>query len=178
MVEEAILRRLGVANQRSAIAVRRICGRARRTPAFEAWFEKYDSYNAPDRSISYYTKGQILGVLLDLAIRDATENHRSLDDVLRRMNAEYAQQHKFYDESEGIRAAVEEVSGKSFQDFFERYVSGTVEIPYNDLLGVAGLELKEDTAGAGDSQYLISEVARPTERQRRILAGFLRGRTD
>ena len=145
--------------------------------SLEAWFEKYEVYNAPDRSISYYGKGQVLGVLLDLAIRDATDSHHSLDDVLRRMNAEYAQQHKFYDESEGVRASVEEVAGKSFQDFFHRYVSGTDEIPYNDLLGVAGLELKESGNGE-DPRYSIAEVAHPTERQRRILAGFLRGRTD
>ena len=50
--------------------------------------------------------------MLDLAIRDATDNHKSLDDVFRLMNAEYAQQGKFYNDSEGIRAAVEEVAGK------------------------------------------------------------------
>ena len=64
----------------------------------DTWLEKYDGYSRPDRSISYYNKGQILGVLLDLSIRDATDNHRSLDDVLRRMNVEYAQQGRFYDE--------------------------------------------------------------------------------
>ncbi len=45
---------------------------------------------------------------------------------------------RFYDDSNGIRSAVEEVAGKSFEDFFSRYVSGTVEIPYNDLLAAAG----------------------------------------
>jgi predicted metalloprotease with PDZ domain len=144
----------------------------------EAWFEKYEGYNAPDRSISYYTKGQILGVLLDLAIRDATDNRRSLDDVFRRMNVEYAEQHKFYNESEGIRAAIEEVAGKSFQDFFDRYVSGTAEIPYNELLGRAGLELKSGPAGEEDGRSSIVETAHPSERQRHILDGFLRGRTD
>ena len=50
--------------------------------SLDAWLEKYDDYNAPDRSISYYNKGQLLGVLLDLSIRDATGNRKSLDDVL------------------------------------------------------------------------------------------------
>ena len=87
-------------------------GRASEESSLDAWLEKYDDYNLPERSISYYNKGQILGVLLDLAIRDATDNHKSLDDVMRRMNDEYAKQGKFYDDSEGIRAVVEEVSGK------------------------------------------------------------------
>jgi predicted metalloprotease with PDZ domain len=152
--------------------------------SLDAWFEKYDGYGDPQRSISYYDKGQILGVMLDLAIRDATDNHKSLDDVLRRMNMEYAQQGKFYDDSEGIRAVVEEVAGRSFEDFFRRYVSGTDEIPYDDFLGIAGLHLKSAaslqdrfavTTGASDG---ITEIDHPTERQRRIREGLLRGTTD
>lgn len=152
--------------------------------SLDAWLEKYDAYNAPDRSISYYDKGQILGVLLDLAIRDATDNRKSLDDVLRRMNEEYAKKGKFYDDSNGIRAAVEEVTGKSFEDFFGRYVSGTTEIPYNDFLSMAGLELKpsaaepEDRSGQPSGRFSISEIAHPGERQRRTREGLLRGTTD
>ena len=47
-------------------------------------------YNEPPFSISYYNKGQLLGVMLDLAIRDATANSKSLDDVLRMMNERFA----------------------------------------------------------------------------------------
>ncbi len=140
--------------------------------SLDAWFEKYDAYNTPDRSISYYDKGQIIGDMLDLAIRDATDNHKSLDDVFRFMNETFAKQGKFYDETKDIRAAVEEVAGKSFQEFFLRYVSGAEEIPYNDFLGFAGLRLKTD---AGLS---ISEISHPTDRQRRIREGFLHGTTD
>jgi len=152
--------------------------------SLDAWFEKYDGYNLPDRSISYYDKGQIVGVLLDLAIRDATDDHKSLDDVLRRMDDEYARQGKFYNDSEGIRAVVEEVAGKSFEDFFRRYVSGVDPIPYNDFLAIAGLQLKTDGAQGTDlgadpgGQYSISEIAHPTERQRRIREGILHGSSD
>jgi predicted metalloprotease with PDZ domain len=44
------------------------------TSGQEAWFEKYSNYNRPDRSISYYNKGEILGFLLDLGIRNASRN--------------------------------------------------------------------------------------------------------
>jgi predicted metalloprotease with PDZ domain len=140
--------------------------------SLDAWFEKYDGYNGPDRSISYYDKGQILGVLIDLEIRDATENHKSLDDVFRLMNDKFAKQGKFYDESTDIRASIEQVAGKSFDEFFRRYISGIAEIPYNQILAVAGLELKTD------SGYSISEIGRATDRQRRIREGMLRGSTD
>jgi len=153
--------------------------------SLDAWFEKYDGYNVPDRSISYYNKGQILGVLLDLAIRDATDNHKSLDDVFRLMNAEYAQQGKFYDDDTGIRAAVEEVAGESFEDFFRRYVAGTDELPYDRFLALAGLQLKpipgrvDQTPDSPAGQaYSIVEIDHPTERQLRIREGLLRGATD
>ena len=152
--------------------------------SLDAWFEKHDGYNDPSRSISYYNKGQILGVMLDLAIRDATDNHKSLDDVLRRMNVEYAEQGKFYDDSEGIRAVVEEVAGKSFEEFFRRYVSGTDEIPYDDFLRIAGLRVistgqaEGSAAAPAESSYAITEIDHPTERQRRIRDGILRGATD
>ena len=50
--------------------------------SLDTWFDKYDAYNLADRSISYYNKGQLIGDMLDLAIREATDNHKSLDDVL------------------------------------------------------------------------------------------------
>jgi len=153
--------------------------------SLDAWFEKYDAYNSPDRSISYYDKGQILGVLLDLSIRDATDNRKSLDDVMRLMNQQYAHQGKFYNDSDGVRAAVEQVSGKNFEDFFRKYVAGTDEIPYADFFGVAGLELKIEPppgvqSGASDKtpRCWVSEISGANERQRRIRDGILRGTND
>jgi predicted metalloprotease with PDZ domain len=66
------------------------------------------------------------------------------------MNDEYAKAGKFYNDSEGIRAVVEGVSGKSFEDFFSRYVSGTDEIPYEDFLAIAGLELRLNSVPTSD----------------------------
>jgi predicted metalloprotease with PDZ domain len=118
--------------------------------SLDAWLEKYDGYRGPDESISYYNKGQILGVLLDLLIRDATSNHASLDDVLRRMNDEFAKQNRTYDDSADIRAVAQKVAGRNFEDFFHRYVSGTDEIPYDTFLALAGLRLKPETRAVAD----------------------------
>jgi predicted metalloprotease with PDZ domain len=126
--------------------------------SLDAWLEKYDDYRAPDRSISYYNKGQLVGVMLDLAIRDATDNHKSLDDVLRRLNVEYAQAGKFYNDSEGIRGVVEEVAGQSFEDFFRRYVAGTDEIPYDKFLSAAGLELKAESGRSADLGFRVGRA--------------------
>ena len=126
--------------------------------SLDTWFDKYDGYNLADRSISYYNKGQLIGDMLDLAIRDATENHKSLDDVLRSLN-DLAKQGKFYDESAGIRAVVEEVSGTSFEDFFRRYVSGLDEIPYDQFLSHAGLTLKSESRKSADPGFYATRSA-------------------
>lgn len=146
--------------------------------SLDAWFEKYDDYNLPNRSISYYNKGQILGVMLDLAIRNGTDNHKSLDDVMRLMNDEYAKAGKFYDDSEGVLRVVNEVSGKDFSDFFRRYVSGTDEIPYDEFLSIAGLELKLGVGPNGGMNATITEMPHPNPLQRRIRDGILHGATE
>ncbi len=122
--------------------------------SLNAWLEGYDEYRRPERSISYYNKGQIVGDMLDLAIRDATDNHKSLDDVLRRMNDVYAKQGRFYDDSQGVEAIAEEVAGAKFDDFFRRYVAGTDEIPYDKFFNAAGLELKVERRAAPDTGFL------------------------
>ena len=126
--------------------------------SLDAWLEKYDDYRQPDRSISYYNKGQIVGEMLDLAIRDATDNHKSLDDVMRRMNDEYAKQRKFYDDSAGVRAAAEGVSGTSLADFFRQYIAGTEEIPYDKFLAAAGLEIKVETHKTAELGFWIGRA--------------------
>ena len=111
--------------------------------SLDAWLEKYPLYNGGDSSVSYYTKGQILGVLLDVLIRDRTDNTGSLDDVLRALNTEFAKKGRTYRDSLDIRLAAERVAGGSFEEFFRRYVSGAEPLPYAQTLGLAGLELRE-----------------------------------
>jgi predicted metalloprotease with PDZ domain len=118
--------------------------------SLDAWLEGYEEYRRPERSISYYNKGQIVGDMLDLAIRDATDNHKSLDDVLRRMNEVYAKQGRFYDESQGVQTTAEEIAGIKFDDFFRNYVAGTAEIRYDRFFSAAGLELKVERRASPD----------------------------
>jgi predicted metalloprotease with PDZ domain len=118
--------------------------------SLDAWHEKYSMYTRPEESISYYNKGQIVGVLLDILIRDRSDNRASLDDVLRALNEEYAKAGHFYNDSEGLRATMEDVirrkapsADADLRDFFTRYVSGTEEIPYSDFLGRAGWNIRD-----------------------------------
>ncbi len=110
--------------------------------SLDAWLEKYPLYNQPEYSISYYTKGQVLGDLLDILIRDRTENEKSLDDVLRAMNTDFAKQGKTYRDSLDARLTVEKIAGSSFEEFFGKYVAGIEPFPYQRVLALAGLELR------------------------------------
>jgi predicted metalloprotease with PDZ domain len=111
--------------------------------SLDAWLEKYALYNQPQRSVSYYTKGQLLGVLLDILIRDRTDNQHSLDDVMRAMNQDFAKSGKLYRDSLDVRLTAEKITGSSLEDFFTNYVSGAKPLPYSDLFLQAGLSLEQ-----------------------------------
>ena len=109
--------------------------------SLDTWFDKYPQYRLPDRSISYYNKGEILGVLLDLAVRDATGGRKSLREVLQFMNAQYAHQGRPFPDTQGVRDATEAVTHRDFAWFFEPYVAGLEELPYDRLFATVGLRL-------------------------------------
>jgi predicted metalloprotease with PDZ domain len=111
--------------------------------SLDTWLDKYSLYNQPQRSVSYYTKGQVLGVLLDIMIRDRTDNQHSLDDLMRAMNQDFALAGKFYRDSLDVQLTAEKLTGSSLDGFFANYVGGAKPLPYTDLLAKAGLELQE-----------------------------------
>ena len=110
--------------------------------SIDTWFDKYRYYRSPERSINYYNKGDVLGVLLDLAIREATHGKKSLRDVFLYMNTQYGKPGKTFADTDAVRHAVEKVTGSSFDDFFRRYITGTDELPYDALYRTAGMKLE------------------------------------
>ena len=108
----------------------------------EAWLEKYADYLRPERSVSYYNKGELLGFLLDLGIRHATHNQASLDDLMRCLNQQFAQQDRFFTESALLNIITNLApSYVELEAFFRDYVHGTRDLDYDRYLGYAGLRL-------------------------------------
>ena len=131
--------------------------------SLDAWYEKYPHYARPEESISYYSKGQIVGVALDIVIRDRTDNRASLDDLLRTLNEEYAQHGRYYNDTDGIRSAAENVIRKNapgadadLKDFFAQYISGAVEIPFSSILERAGLAIRDSVQHRASLGFAIS----------------------
>jgi len=107
--------------------------------SLDAWLEGIPFYRSPERSISYYNKGDILGVLLDLRMRELTGGRKSLRDLFQWMNDHYAKKQLFFPDSAGVQEVAETVTGQSFTEFFRDYVAGTKEISYDEFFRFAGL---------------------------------------
>lgn len=124
--------------------------------SLDAWLEGNSYYRRPERSISYYNKGELLGFMLDLAVRDASHGRASLRELLQWMNAHYAKQGRFFDDSNGVREAAEAVSHANLSSFFAEYVAGTDEIPWNDLLRSVGLRVEQAQTTVADPGFVAS----------------------
>jgi predicted metalloprotease with PDZ domain len=109
--------------------------------SLDAWLEKYFYYNLPERSISYYEKGELLGILLDLAMRNASRDQASLRELFRSMNDRYAKQGKFFADSQAVKNQAEALSHADLRTFFEDYVTGTAEIPWDTFFAPVGLRV-------------------------------------
>ena len=124
--------------------------------SLDSWLEGSSYYRRPERSVSYYNKGELLGVMIDLAVREASHGQASLRDVLQWMNASYAKKGGFFQDSEGVREAAEAVSHASFGSFFTKYVAGTEEIPWDDFLRSAGLRVEAIPNTVTDAGFTAS----------------------
>ncbi len=103
--------------------------------------------NLANTSISYYPKGETVGVVLDLLIRGKTRGRASLDDVMRQMYDEFylkSPAASYYLRGRGYTAedftrVVSEVTDSDLSDFFRRYVRGVETLPYEEAFAQVGL---------------------------------------
>ncbi|WP_394778065.1 M61 family metallopeptidase [Undibacterium sp.] len=144
-------------------AVTRGSGRNKQSVAessFDAWTKYYrQDENSPNAIVSYYTKGSLVALGLDLTIRAETGGKKSLDDVMRTLWLAYGRD--FYQKAltgkqqglpeNEIEAVVEQATGLKLKRFFDRYVRGTDDVPLATLYQDFGvvLEDKRNAAKAG-----------------------------
>lgn len=118
--------------------------------SFDAWIKYYQrDENAPNSQVSYYEKGQLVAMILDLEIRARSSSRRSLDDILRALWQRYGRADEGYEE-EALEPFFSEVAGFDLKPFFKAYVHGTEEPDWNRYVGHAGLELKPGKRKASD----------------------------
>jgi predicted metalloprotease with PDZ domain len=129
--------------------------------SFDAWIKYYrQDENAVNSQVSYYDKGGVLGLLLDLEIRKRSAGARSLDTVMRYLYAEFFKKGRNYTPDDFQKAA-ELAAGSSLESFFARYVHGRAELDYGSALDAVGLRL--DSLGT-DHAYFGADLAQSGDR--------------
>jgi predicted metalloprotease with PDZ domain len=127
-------------------SVLRGSGRSKQSVAessFDAWIKYYrQDENAPNAIVSYYTKGALVALTLDLTIRAETAGKKSLDDVMRLLWQRYGRD--FFETGRGVteaevEALIDEASGLKLKRLLERAVRGMADLPLADVLAPFGV---------------------------------------
>lgn len=110
--------------------------------------------NLQNAAISYYPKGELIGMVMDLLIRGRTKGKSSLDDVMRAMydefylkssNSSYYLRGRGY-QPEDLERVASQRSGVDFGDFFKRHVRDVELLPYDEAFAYVGLRLVKTQA--------------------------------
>ncbi len=117
------------------------------TASYDAWIKFYrPDENSLNSSISYYAKGAVIGWLLDVEIRKATNDAQSLDDAMRLAYQRFSGE-RGYTAAEFCGAA-EEVAGVSLASWFAQVLRTTAELPYHSALEWLGLQFRNGAQAA------------------------------
>ncbi|WP_373542246.1 M61 family metallopeptidase [Chamaesiphon sp.] len=110
--------------------------------SFDAWIKLYrPDANSANSQMSYYLKGEMVTLLLDLLIRDRTNGAKSFDDVLVAMWAQFGKDEIGFSELQ-LKNIIELIAERDLTEFYDRYIHGVEELPFNEYLYPLGIELK------------------------------------
>jgi predicted metalloprotease with PDZ domain len=130
-------------------------GRARQSLAessFDAWIKYYrQDENSPNAIVSYYVKGSLVALCLDLLVRDKTRGRKSLDDLMRAL----WQRHGLTGagvEEDGIERLAEAATGVKLQRYLDDWLRTTRELPLAALLATQGVEMELRPAESGEDK--------------------------
>ncbi|WP_293778909.1 M61 family metallopeptidase [uncultured Oxalicibacterium sp.] len=159
--DDLILVRSGVIDESSYLklvgktvnGVLRGSGRTKQSVAessFDTWIKYYrQDENATNAIVSYYTKGSLVALALDLMIRAETDGAKSLDDVMRALWQQYGRD--FYTAKGGrgiteeeVDALFDSVTGLKLKRTLDRWVRGTEDLPLARLLAPFGVIYKDE----------------------------------
>ncbi len=116
--------------------------------SFEAWTKYYrQDENSPNAIVSYYTKGALVGLLLDLNLRADSQGGKSLDDLMQALWQRHGQTGVGVAE-DGLFALVAELGGAALSDWLREIVDGTGELPLEAWLKRVGVDMTWEAPSA------------------------------
>lgn len=113
-----------------------------------------------------YGGGMLVGIAQDLMIRDATDNAKSMDDLMQDLLIGYGNSNETYTLEE-LQYRMSDLSGLDQSEFFNSYVTGTGKIPIENYLPLAGL-----TATIENGNLIITKKELQTQKQQKIMRGM------
>ena len=119
--------------------------------SWDTWFPResviHQDNNLLNTWYSYYDGGQIMGHILDFAIRHNTNNQKSLDDWMRSLYSRHALPKSGFEPDDAIKAA-SDVAGTDVSGIFHQYISGKEPIPYEQYFAYAGITVEKKLESA------------------------------
>ena len=149
--------------------------------SFNTWIKHYrPDENSVNTAMSYYTKGEILGLMFDIEIRALTNNAKSFDDVMRLLLENHGLPKPGFTDAE-LKAAFEKVAGVDLTGFWNRFVAGHDEIDFVAYFNKAGLQLTRDyqtgapREGRGEQRSNALGVRTRANGDRVVVASLIEG---
>ncbi len=158
--DNLILRRCGLIDNKEYFEfidvevndVMRFEGRSNQSLAessFDTWIKFYrKDENFSNSQVSYYTKGALVSMMLNIKIIISTNAEKSLDDALRMLYDDYKKDSTKGFSDERIKEVCQTVCGRSLDEFWEKYINGVAELPLGSYLADCGLELINENESA------------------------------
>jgi predicted metalloprotease with PDZ domain len=159
---------------RNITSLLRTPGRIKQTveeASFDAWIKYYrQDENSPNAQVSYYLKGSLIGLCLDLIIRTRTRGRKSLDDVMRALWEQYGKTGLGVPEN-GIEKLAAQVAGTSVRAFFDKALRSTEELPLKRVLASVGVGMQLRTAESPSDQGGKAATVAAARNSRRVSLG-------
>jgi predicted metalloprotease with PDZ domain len=142
----------------------------------DAWIKFYKpDENTVNSTISYYAKGALVALALDLSLREASRGKHSLDDLMRRLWREHSLSGDGVREAD-VRRMADDLAGTSLSKFFDKALHGTEDLPLGKLLSRHGIELS--FSGGGGPSLGVKLAADSPPHEAKIATVFAGGAAE
>ena len=100
-----------------------------------------------DSYYNVYLKGALIGMALDIRLRELSGGNMGILDLMKKLNAKYGKDNPFNDDE--LIPTIVEITYPEIQNFFDQYVTGKTPIPYDEFFAKAGIEEQEQMTEVG-----------------------------